>query len=153
VKSNMLIAIALLSLAGVVVPARAQEGKVPLTVPYELVAGSKIAVTVPFEFVAGGRTLPAGRYTISEFGTPGSSRLLISTGDRGVSVISANLDTTQFGDASLRFDQVAGAHLLSQIKTSKGTYAMDNRGETERLTKLAQSNDHTGANGMTTSGQ
>ena len=137
-KSNMLIAIALLSLAGLAVPARAQE--------------AKVVVTVPFGFIAGTQALPAGKYIVSTVGTPGDSLLLLSSRDHGAFVLPATFDSTQLADTSLKFLQIGDEHVLSQIQTLDGAYTIDNRRKAQRLTKLAQSNDHTAANGMTSSG-
>jgi len=52
VKKYSLIAALMFSVAGLLVPARAQE--------------AKVIVTVPFEFMVGTETLPAGTYTVSK---------------------------------------------------------------------------------------
>lgn len=137
-KSNMLIAMALLCLGGLAVPARAQEGSV--------------VATVPFEFVVGGTTLPAGKYTVSRTSSLSSSPLLVATRDHGAYLLPTAFDSTKVGEASLGFDQIGEEHVLSQIKTLDGTYTIDNTQEAKRLTKLAKSNDHSPANGMTSSG-
>lgn len=137
-KSNMLIAIALLSLAGLAVPVHAQEGSV--------------VVTVPFEFVVGGTTLPAGRYTVSRNSSLDTSPLLVANRDHGAYLLPTAFDSTKGGNTSLSFEQIGSEPVLSQIKTLDGTYTIDNTQEAKRLTKLAQSNDHTRANGMTSSG-
>jgi hypothetical protein len=137
-KSNVLIAVASLAFAGLAVPARAQQ--------------AEVAATIPFEFVVGATTLPAGTYTVSRTSSLDTSPLLVASRDHGAYLITTGLDSTQVGETSLRFDHIGGEHVLSQIKTLGGTYTIDNRREAERLTKLAQSNDHSQANGMTSSG-
>ena len=136
-KSNMLVLIALLSVAGLVGSARAQE--------------AEVVVSVPFEFVVGATTLPAGTYTVSRTSSL-ALPLLVANHDHGVYLIPTAFDGTKVGDTSLSFDQIAGEHVLSQIKTLDGAYTIDNTKEAKRLTKLAQSNDHTGTNGMTSAG-
>jgi hypothetical protein len=138
VKLNMLIAIALLAVAGLAGSARAQQ--------------PEIVATVPFEFVVGATTLPAGTYTVSRTSSLDVSPLLVANRDHGAYLIPTALDGTQVGDATLTFDQIAGEHVLSQIRTLGGTYTIDNRREAQRLTNLAQSNNHPRANGMTSSG-
>jgi hypothetical protein len=138
VKSNMLMAIALLAFAGLAVPARSQQ--------------AKVVATVPFEFVVGGTTLPAGTYTVSRASQVDASPLLVANRDHGAFLLPTDFDGTKVGDTGLSFDQIGGEHVLSQIKTLDGTYTIDNRREAQRLTKVARSNDHTRANGMTSSG-
>lgn len=137
-KSQMLIAIALLSLAGLEVPARAQEG-------------SAVA-TVPFEFVVGSTTLPAGTYTVSRTSSLDTTPLLVANHDHGAFLIPTAFDDTKVGDTSLSFDQIGDEHVLSQIRTLDGSYTIDSRRKAQRLTKLAKSNNQTRANGMTSSG-
>lgn len=137
-KSNMLIAIALLAIAGLAVPARAQQ--------------AEVAVTVPFEFVVGTTVLPAGTYTVSRTASLDASPLLVASRDHGVYVIPTAFDNTRVGDVSLGFDQTGRERVLSEIRTLGGTYTIDTRREAQKLTKLAQSNDHTRANGMNSSG-
>ena len=139
-KSNMLIAIALLFLAGLAVPARAQEGS------------DVVTVTVPFEFVVGATTLPAGRYTVSRNASLDASPLLVANRDHSAFVLPTAFDSTKVGETSLSFDQIGGEHVLSEIKTLDGAYTIDNSREAQRLTKLAKSNNHPPANGMTSSG-
>lgn len=138
-KSNVLIAIALLALAGIAVPARAQEGAV--------------VVTVPFEFVVGNTVLPAGKYIVNRTTPLADSVIQISSHDRGAFLLTTGFDSARAGNASLSFDQAGGEHVLRQITTPDGTYTIDNRQETARLTKLARSNSQPRANGMTSSGQ
>ena len=132
-KKYFAIAFLLLSLAGLGVNARAQEGAV--------------VVTVPFEFVADGTTLPAGKYTIrggslqsdfavSIFGRDGSAVLIATSFD----------DHSDANKLQLNFQLVDGKHVLSQVTTSTGTFNLVTRRE---LTRLAQTQEH---DGMTASG-
>lgn len=135
-KLRMLVAIASLALAGLAVPASAEEGA--------------IVVTVPFEFVAGTQTLPAGKYTVSRTSSLDTSPLFISSHEQGVFLLPVAFDDTRLGDASLSFEQIGGQHVLSEIKTPAGIYTVESRRETERLAK--STNDHTQATRMTSSG-
>ena len=137
VKLNMLIAITLLAVAGIAVPARALQ--------------AIDVVTVPFEFVVGSTTLPAGTYTLSTTQDT-NSPLLLSNREHSVFLLPVAFDSTQAGDARFGFDKIGGEHVLSQISTPTGTYTIDDRRETQRLTKLAQSKDNSPATGMTSSG-
>lgn len=134
-KLRMLVAIASLALAGLAVPASAEEGS--------------IVVTVPFEFVAGTQTLPAGKYTVSRTSSP-TSPLLISSHEQGVFLLPGAFDDIRSEHAGLSFDQVGGQHVLSQIKTPAGVYTIESRREAERLAKATK--DDTQGNGMTPSG-
>jgi hypothetical protein len=137
-KSNALIALALLAFAGLAGTARAQQ--------------AEVVATIPFEFVVGATTLPAGTYTVSRTSSLDSSLLLVASRDHGAYLITTGLDDTRLGETKLIFDYIGGEHVLSQINTLGGAYTIDNRQEAQRLTKLAQSNDHTRVNGMTSSG-
>lgn len=136
-KISSIVAV-LVSLAGFLVPARAQE--------------AKVIVTLPFEFVVGTQTLPAGKYIVSRTSSLSNTALLVSNHDHGAFFLPTAFDSTQFGNASLSFDGIGDEHVLSQIKTPTGTYTIDDHREVERLIKLAQSKDHMRANGMTSSG-
>lgn len=135
---KMFIANALLAFAGLVGPARAQQ--------------AEVAVTVPFEFIAGTQMLPAGKYTVSRTESLAVSPLLLRGHDGGVFLLPTTFDSTPSDKVSLSFDQIGTERVLSQINTLGGTYTIDNHREAQRLTKVAQSNDHTRANGMTPSG-
>ena len=138
VKKYSSIVAVLISVAGLLVPARAQE--------------TKLIVTVPFDFIVGTHSLPAGEYTVSRTSSLANTPLLVSNRDHGAFLLPTVFDSTESKDASLSFDQIGEDHVLSQIRTPTGTYTIDNRREVERLIKLAQSNDHNGKNGMTSSG-
>jgi hypothetical protein len=138
VKSNILIAFALLAFAGLAVPARSQQ--------------AEVVATVPFDFVVVTTTLPAGTYTVSRTSSPNASALLVANRDHGVLLLPTAFDSTKVGNTNLSFEQIGGKDVLSQIKTLEGTYTLDNSREAQRLTKMAQSNDHNRADGMTSSG-
>lgn len=137
VKSKMLIAITLLAVAGMVVPASALR--------------AKAVVTVPFDFVVGATKLPAGTYTLSTTGDV-NSPLLLSNREHSVFILSSAFDGIQVEDARFGFDKIGDEHVLSHIKTLDGIYTIDDSREAKMLTKLAQSKDHAPATGMTSSG-
>ena len=136
-KSNMLIAITLLAVAGIAVPAHALQ--------------ATSVVTVPFDFFVGATKLPAGTYTLRTTGDA-DSPLLLSNREHGVFILPSAFDGIAAEDARFGFDTVGGEHVLSQIKTLDGIYTIDDSREAERLIKLAQSKDHAPATGMTSSG-
>jgi hypothetical protein len=137
VKSNMLIVITLLAVAGIAVPARALQ--------------ATSVVTVPFDFFVGATKLPAGTYTLRTTGDA-DSPLLLSNREHAVFILPSAFDGTAAEDARFGFDTVGGEHVLSQIKTLDGIYTIDDSREAEMLTKLAQPKDHAPATGMTSSG-
>ena len=112
---------------------------------------AKVVVTVPFEFVVGSQLLPSGTYTVSTASGVASSPLLLSNRDHGVFLLPSAFDGGGSGVA-VSFDQVGEGHVLRQIKTPDGIYTIDNHREVEKLTKLAQSNDHTTKTGMAAAG-
>jgi len=137
VKKYSLIVALLAGIAGSSVSLRAQE--------------AKVIVTIPFEFVVGNQLLPSGTYTVSRASGEAISPLLLSNRDHGVFLLPSAVDGDGSGIA-VSFDRVGEAHLLREIKTPAGIYSFDNHREVEKLTKLAQSNDHTPKTGMAASG-
>src|SRR5689334_14491263 len=109
VKKYFVFALALLSVAGLGATARAEDGSV--------------AVTVPFEFVAGGQTLPSGSYTITGIGS-GSVLKLSGQGRSAVLLPTSFDDNSGFTDARLSFQRVDNNNLLSRVTTSAGTYTL-----------------------------
>jgi hypothetical protein len=126
VKKYFVFALALLSVAGLGATARAEDGSV--------------AVTVPFEFVAGGQTLPSGRYTISSIGS-GSALKLSGQGRSAVLLPTSFNDNSGFTDTRLSFQRVDNNNLLSRVTTSAGTYTLVSGRE---LVRLAQTQQHKG---------
>jgi hypothetical protein len=126
VKKYFVIALALLSVAGLAATARAEDGSV--------------AVTVPFEFVAGGQTLPSGSYTISSTAS-GSALILSGQGRSAVLLPTAYADNSGFTNARLSFERVDNNNLLSRVTTSAGTYTLVSGRE---LVRLAQVHQHEG---------
>jgi hypothetical protein len=118
VKKYFVFALALLSVAGLGATARAEDGSV--------------AVTVPFEFVAGGQTLPSGRYTISSIGS-GSALKLSGQGRSAVLLPTSFDDNSGSADTRLSFQRVDNSNLLSRVTTSAGTYTLVSGRELVRL--------------------
>ena len=125
-KKYFVIALALLSVAGLAATARAEDGSV--------------AVTVPFEFVAAGQTLPSGSYTISSTAT-GSALILSGQGRSAVLLPTSFDENSGFTDARLSFQRVDNNNLLSRVTTSAGTYTLVTSRE---LVRLAQTHQHEG---------
>ena len=137
-KKYSLIAALMFSVAGLLVPARAQE--------------AKVIVTVPFEFMVGTQTLPAGTYTVSKTSGGEFSALFLASQQQGIFVLPSSFDGIPLQEVSLTFDQVGDKHFLKQIETLQGIYTIDDRREMEKLTKLAQSKEQNQPSGMTPSG-
>jgi hypothetical protein len=103
----------LTSLCGLVVGARAE------THP-------EVIVTIPYEFVAGGRTLPAGRYTVSRLSDDRRSGLSIVSYEQrsGVFVLTNQFENQPADDAKVRFERVGDMYYLSAIETLDGVYTV-----------------------------
>jgi hypothetical protein len=141
VKKCSAIAFVLLFLSGLGATARAQAGA-------NSVEGT-VVVTVPFEFVAGGKTLPAGKYTITNVSSHSDRTLRIysvSGGSSTLLVAGAFDSNGAFNDARLGFERVDGTYILGRVTTPSGTYTLNTRTE---VTRLAQMQQH---NGQTSSG-
>jgi hypothetical protein len=138
VKKYSSIAALMFSVAGLLVPARAQE--------------AKVIVTIPFEFIVGTQTLPAGSYTVGNSSAGPYSALFLASHKQGIFLFPSSFDVKRLEKASLTFDQVGEKHLLKQIETPQGIYTIDDRREMEKLTKLAQSKEPNQTSRMTSSG-
>lgn len=132
-------ALVLLSLVGPAVVAHAQEE-------------GTVIVTVPFEFFAGSKLLPAGKYSVSRLSSVNDSLLMVRSTSNSVLVLPVAFDGVPVRDVKLSFEQVGDAHLLSEVRTQMGTFSINTGQEVAKLTKLAQTNVHTGMGGMTSSG-
>ena len=137
-KKYSSIAALLFSVAGLMVPARAQE--------------EKVIVTVPFEFIVGAQTLPAGTYTVSKTSAWQYSPLLLASQQRDMFLLPSAFDGKRLEELSLSFDQVGDKHFLKQIETPQGVYTIDDQRAIGKLTKLAQSKEQNQTRGMTSSG-
>lgn len=71
----------LLSIAGLLVPARAQQ--------------AKVIATIPFEFVVGTQKLPGGNITVSTTSSQANSPLLVFNRDHGAFLLPTAFDGTQ----------------------------------------------------------
>lgn len=99
---------------------------------FGLAAGAKaqtrreVVVNIPYEFVAAGRTLPAGRYTVSRISENRYSGLIITNDDTRSSVfVLPNQFESQSGvDAKVRLEKVSNMYFLSGIVTVDGVYTL-----------------------------
>lgn len=138
-KKYYICALVLMSFVGATVVAHAQEE-------------GKIVVNVPFEFFAGSTMLPAGKYSVSRLSPETNSALIIYGNGKSALLLPAGFDDQPVDDARLNFQNIGGAHFLSEVKTQLGTYSIPTSQEEARLTRLAQTKTHTGMGGMTSSG-
>jgi hypothetical protein len=85
---------------------------------------SEVVVTLPFGFVAGGKTLPAGKYTVSRLLPQPFDVLLLSSSVNGASVFVRPVEMEEAGTykPSLSFNKVGGQNFLSAIETSDHVY-------------------------------
>lgn len=83
-------------------------------------------VTVPFSFTASGRTLPAGKYSISRVSEAhlGGLRIRNSENGVGVFVLANHFDSYSAAGSKVTFEQVGNVHYLRSIETDDGVYAI-----------------------------
>lgn len=99
---------------------------------FGLAAGAKaqihpeVIVNIPYEFVAGGRTLPAGKYTVSRLSDDRRAGLIIASYERrsGVFVQPNQFENRGAGDARVSFEHLGGMYFLRSIETSDGVYTL-----------------------------
>lgn len=98
----------------------------------------EIVITLPFEFVVGGQTLPAGTYTLSRFSESKVDGLILSSYEKGVSVIVHPIEVERNrGDKpKLKFERVGESNLLSKIETAYDIYSIHVSKETMVLAKM-----------------
>ena len=77
-----------------------------------------LRVTVPFEFSVAGNKMPAGDYSIAEFGEAGTLLIHCLTSKRSVMVLSGP-GTAPAGkhDAGLTFERQNGVPVLTRVMT------------------------------------
>ena len=83
-------------------------------------------VTVPFSFVARGKTLPAGRYSISRVSEAQLGGLSIRNNENGagVFVLANHFDGDSVASSKITFEQVGNIHYLRTIATDDDVYAI-----------------------------
>jgi hypothetical protein len=86
----------------------------------------ELTVTVPFDFVAAGKTLPAGKYTVSRVTEDALGGLAISSYENRLSVIvlPTQLEGDSVDDAKVSFKQIGDERFLNKIKTADGIYSI-----------------------------
>src|SRR5260370_12646065 len=80
----------------------------------------EIVVTLPFEFVASGKTLPAGRYTLSRVSDDKFDGLILSSYQNRTSVFvhPIEAESAPADKPHLSFDLPAAPHFLTNLQTS-----------------------------------
>ena len=99
---------------------------------FGLAAGAKaethpeVIVKIPYEFVAGGRTLPAGKYTVSRLSDDRRGTLSIASYEQrsGVLVIPSQFENRPADDAKISLERVGGTYFLRSIETLDGVYTL-----------------------------
>ena len=99
---------------------------------FGLAAGAKaethpeVIVKIPYEFVAGGRTLPAGKYTVSRLSDDRRGTLSIASYEQrsGVLVIPSQFENRPAEDAKISLERVGGTYFLRSIETLDGVYTL-----------------------------
>jgi len=124
-KSYSIILLTLTCLLGLGTSARAQDARA-------------VAVNVPFEFVAGGKTLPAGKYTVSR-NSEAQTALVIRSSNDGALILPIVFDGVAVDHAELSFEHLGDKYFLSEVGTPAGTYTMP---IPRAMTKVAQMKDN-----------
>lgn len=107
-----------------------------------------VIVTIPYEFVAAGRTLPAGRYTVSRLsdGRLGGLSIVSYEQRSGVYVLPNQFEGRPASDTKVSFERVGGMYFLRSIETLDGVYTLP----LPRSAVLMANSPHT--DGMSASG-
>ena len=86
----------------------------------------EVIVDIPYEFVAGGRTLSAGKYTVSRLSDDRRAGLSIASYEQrsGVFVQPTQFENRRAGDARVSFEHLGGMYFLRSIETSDGVYTL-----------------------------
>jgi len=84
----------------------------------------EIVVTLPFEFVASGKTLPAGRYTLSRVSDDKFDGLILSSYENRTSVFvhPIEVESAPADKPNVSFERVGGQHFLTRIQTANDVY-------------------------------
>jgi len=86
----------------------------------------ELTVTIPFDFVAAGKTLPAGKYTVSRVSEDVYGGLAISSYENRLSVIvlPTQVEGDPVDDTKVSFKQIGDEHFLNKIETANGIYSI-----------------------------
>jgi hypothetical protein len=84
----------------------------------------ELVVTLPFGFVAGGKTLPAGKYTVSRLSLEPFDVLQLTSSVNGASVFvhPVEMEEAATYKPSLSFHKVGDKNFLSAIETAGYVY-------------------------------
>jgi hypothetical protein len=118
-KLCLRIAVALVSLAGLGITAKAQ-------------VVDQVVVNIPFQFVVAGKTLPAGTYRVNRVSDDKWAGLILSSFEnragalvRPIEVESIReVESTSDGKAHLSFATAGGEHFLSKIETADNVFTI-----------------------------
>ena len=113
-RKNLIIALALVCLAGLSVSAFASEGD--------------LVVNIPHDFVASGKTLPAGKYTVSRVSSDPLELSFRSYDNHvGAFVLPTTLSSAPAERLGLTFETTGGAYILTGITSAEGVYTVAQR--------------------------
>jgi hypothetical protein len=108
-----------------------------------------IVVKVPFEFVVFGKTLPAGKYTLSTVSSTGFAPLLLTNNDSGTSMFLPQHENegTSVEKPLVVFQRVGGESFLSAIRTTSTVYNFT-ISQSAIMEAAARSRDNSSASGV-----
>jgi hypothetical protein len=117
IKLCLRIAVALVSLAGLGITAKAQVAALVV---------DQVVVTIPFQFVVAGKTLPAGRYHVNRVSDDKWAGLIFSSVEnRGSAIVHPiKVESTTDGKAHVSFETAGGEHFLSKIETADNVFTI-----------------------------
>src|SRR5579862_8127338 len=122
-KKHLIALLALICLAGLGASANAEEGD--------------LVVNVPHEFVVAGKTLPAGKYTISRvFNDPLQLSLTSYDDHTGAIVLPTTLSSVPADHVGLTFATTGDNYVLTGIASTAGVYTIANH--PARYAKMAK---------------
>jgi hypothetical protein len=129
-KLCLRIAVALVSLAGFGITAKAQ-------------VADQIVVTIPFEFVVAGKTLPAGTYRVNRVADDKSEGLIFSGFENRASAIVHPIEvkSAPVKKAQVSFETAGDQHFLSKIQTANNVFTIP---VSRAAILLASGKSHTG---------
>jgi hypothetical protein len=101
-------------------------GMAAFAVAGQATTSDQLVVNIPYEFVVGGKTLPAGTYRVSRLSDSNVGELALINVDQHASVLlsASEWEDVHADKPELQFQQIAGQHFLSTIKTAEHVFAI-----------------------------
>lgn len=103
----------------------------------------EIVLNIPYDFVVGGRTLPAGKYTVSRLSDDSRGVLSIVNDEQGPSVFvfASHFEINPADTATIHLEHVGGMYFLHTIETLNGVYTLPLPDSVLAMAKSAHTGD------------